>query len=379
MRTYLFIAANEGAKWGGSEILWSSAAERLVRCGNEVRVSVKDWGETIPQIEHLRSVGCEVVYRRAPAILARLARRVLPLADYSRKHVRAVGRDVDLVVISQGANSDGLTWIEAVGAAGFKYAIVAQAAAEQWWPEDEVAERLAVGYEGARRAYFVSQANVNLSQCQFASQLRNAQVVRNPFNVRYDARPAWPSDSAEGMSLACVSRLDAGHKGHDILLGVLNLPRWRERSIRMSFVGQGVHERGLRKNVERLGLTSVEFTGHTDDIEAVWSRHHALVLASRHEGMPLALVEAMLCGRAAIVTDVAGHKELVRDGVNGFLAKAPTVELLDEAMNRAWMSRGLLREIGERAASDVRNWVGKDPAADFAKELESLLDGNDNH
>jgi glycosyltransferase involved in cell wall biosynthesis len=378
MRKYLFIAANEGAKWGGSEMLWSLAAERLVCGGNEVRVSVKDWGETIPQIEHLRAAGCKVVHRRAPAILSRLARRVLPLADYSRTHIRKFG-SADLVVISQGGSTDGLIWIEAVRAAGLKYAIVAQAAAEQWWPEDEVAERLAVGYEGARRAYFVSQANVNLCRCQFASLLRNAQVVRNPFNVRYDARPAWPSASTEDMSLACVSRLDTSHKGQDILLGVLNLPRWRERRIRVSFVGTGVHERGLRRNVERLGLTNVEFTGHEDDIEAVWSRHHALVLASRYEGLPLALVEAMLCGRAAVVTDVAGHKELVRDGVNGFLAKAPTVESLDEAMNRAWMARDQLRVMGERAASDVRNWVGKDPAADFTRELENLADGNNEH
>jgi hypothetical protein len=33
----------------------------------------------------------------------------------------------------------------------------------------------------------------------------------------------------------------------------------------------------------------------------------------------------MLCGRAAIVTDVGGHSEIINDGVTGFLAQAPTV------------------------------------------------------
>jgi glycosyltransferase involved in cell wall biosynthesis len=127
--------------------------------------------------------------------------------------------------------------------------------------------------------------------------------------------------------------------------------------------------------IESLQLKNVELTGFLDDIEGLWSRHHALVLPSRHEGMPLAIVEAMLCGRPCIVTDVAGHRELVQDGVNGFLAKAPTVELLDEAMNRAWECRGRLREMGQRAAADVRAWVSADPAEDFARELMSLVDG----
>jgi hypothetical protein len=61
------------------------------------------------------------------------------------------------------------------------------------------------------------------------------------------------------------------------------------------------------------------------------------------------------------------------------LAEAPTVELLDGAVGRAWDGRDRLREMGERAASDLRKWVSMDPAEEFAKELESLLDGNIDH
>jgi glycosyltransferase involved in cell wall biosynthesis len=377
MRRYLFIAAQEGAEWGGSEVLWSSAAEKLVRAGNEVRISVKDWGKPLAQVEHLRSAGCKIFYRRPPAFLSRLVRKVLPLTEYSLAHVREAGTGVDLAIVSQGANYDGIVWMEAARAAGLKYAIIAQGAAEYWWPRDDFAEKVAASYEKACAGYFVSRANLELSRQQFATSLRNGRVVQNPFNVRYDARPAWPGDPSEELSLACVARLDAGHKGHDILLKVLSLPRWRERKMRVTFVGEGIHERGLRRNVEQLGLKSVEFAGHLNDIEDVWSKHHAMVLATRYEGMPLALVEAMLCGRAPIVTDVASHAELVRDGVNGFLARAPTVEFLDEAMNRAWDGRMQLREMGEKAADDVRKWVSKDPAEDFVRELERIVDGND--
>jgi glycosyltransferase involved in cell wall biosynthesis len=123
-----------------------------------------------------------------------------------------------------------------------------------------------------------------------------------------------------------------------------------------------------------MNLKNIDFTGFVDDIETLWSRHHALILPSQYEGMPVALVEAMLCGRAAIVTDVAGNRELIRDGINGFLAKAPTLELLDEAMNRAWTNRGSLMEMGRVAAEDVRKWVSEDPGTDFARELDTVIE-----
>lgn len=375
MRKYLFIAANEGITWGGSELLWSSAAERLARCGNEVRVSVKDWGKPVSQVEHLRSAGCQIYYRRPPSFISRQARKFFPRPEHSLMHVRSVGGGVDLVVISQGSNTDGLGWMEASRAAGFQYCVIAQGAVLYCWPEDDVAERLAESYEKASAAYFVSQANLKLSRRQFGSPLCNAQVVRNPFNVGYDARPPWPTGSSDGLSLACIGRLDIITKAQDVLLEVLGLPHWRERQVRLSLVGDGPNERGLRRIVEQLKLSNVEFAGHQSDIEEVWIRHHALVLPSRFEGMPLTVVEAMLCGRPCIATDVGGNKELIRDGINGFLAKAPTVELLNEAMNRAWDCRGRLKEMGERAAADVRAWVSPDPGEDFARELMVLVDG----
>jgi glycosyltransferase involved in cell wall biosynthesis len=375
MRKFLFIAANEGASWGGSEPLWSSAAEKLARAGNEVRVSVKDWDQPVPQIEQLRKAGCQIFYRRPPSFLSRQLRKILPLTEHSRAHIRSVGVGVDLIVISQGYNADGLPWMEEARAAGLKYAPIAHSAVVYWWPVDGTAEKLAAAYENASAAYFVSEANLKLSRLQFATPLRNGKVVRNPFNVPYDAHPPWPGDASEELALACVGRLDVISKAQDVLLEVLSLPHWRARKVRLSLIGAGPHERGLRRIVEQLQLTSVAFPGYQNNIEQVWSQHHALVAPSRFEGMPLAVVEAMLCGRPCIVTDVGGNGELIRDGQNGFMAEAPTVPFVGAAMNRAWEERQGLQKMGETAARDVRKWVSADPAEDFARELMALVEG----
>jgi len=44
----------------------------------------------------------------------------------------------------------------------------------------------------------------------------------------------------------------------------------------------------------------------------------------------------MLCARPVVATDVAGNSEVVEDGITGFLADAPTVRNLGNAMERLW-------------------------------------------
>lgn len=373
MRKIAFIAANEYVPWGGSEYLWSAAAETLARRGVEVWASVLDRGAPVKQVEHLRSVGCRIAHRKRPSLVRRGMRNLFPGREYAR-HARKLAADADLTVVSQGDVRQGLPWMESLRVGGYRYATIVQGAAEVYWPTDDLVERLAEAYEGACASYFVSEATLALCRRQFVTPLRRGRVVRNPFNVRYDARPAWPSDPSGELRLAYVARLDIAGKGHDLLIETLSLPHWRDRNVHVSLIGNGPNERAIRRMISNSGLTSIQLDGFVEDVEQVWSRHHALVFPSRYEGMPLALVEAMLCGRPAIATDVGGNRELVRDGVNGFLAKAPTVVLLDEAMNRAWENRSRLREMGEIAAGDVRKWVSADPVEDFVRELDALVE-----
>lgn len=373
MRKIAFITANEYVPWGGSEYLWAAAAEKLVQRGVEVSVSVLDWREPIKQVERLRSAGCRIFHRPKPSLLRRGARQLFPRRDYS-SHARKLATGADLTVVSQGDHLQGLSWMEALRSGGYRYACIVQGAAETKWPEDDLIERLAPAYEGACAAYFVSQATIDLTRRMLVSPLPNARVVRNPFNVSYGARPRWPSHAAAELSLAFVSRLEIMGKGHDVLIQVLSLPHWRERNIRVSLFGDGPNERALRRWLQSAKLDSVQFGGFAHEIEQIWSNHHALILPTRYEGMPLTVVEAMLCGRPCIVTDVGGVRELVRDGINGFLAKAPTIELLDDAMNRAWENRSRLEEMGEQAAIDARKFVSCDPAEDFVHELTALVE-----
>jgi glycosyltransferase involved in cell wall biosynthesis len=106
------------------------------------------------------------------------------------------------------------------------------------------------------------------------------------------------------------------------------------------------------------------------NVRAIWEENHLLVLPSRYEGLPLALVEAMWCGRPAVVTDVGGNAEVCVDGETGFVAPAATLSSFSQAMQRAWDRRNEWPQLGHAARILVENQIPKDPIALFCERLK---------
>jgi glycosyltransferase involved in cell wall biosynthesis len=366
-RAVAFISLQNVLPWGGSEELWSRSARHLLARGWRASAMVYDWPTPARQVAELVAAGCSVHrYSSHRSLASRVAGK---LGVAGRDLFSWLGAErPDLAVISLVGHTGGVSESAACRRRGIPYVLVIQAAGEGIWPADEELDRLAESYTGAVAVCFVSEANRRVVERQFGQPLPNARVVRNPFNVRADAALDWPGDGPP-FRLACVGRLDPQHKGQDLVIEVLGRPKWRDRALSVTFVGRDGAERRLKRLAEWRGA-NVRFPGFSTDIEQVWAGHHALILPSRVEGLPLALVEAMVCGRPAIVTDVAGNAEMIEDGVSGFVAPAPTVDLLDDALERAWQRRGDWKAMGEVAGSRIRDLVSADPAAVFADAIE---------
>jgi glycosyltransferase involved in cell wall biosynthesis len=204
---------------------------------------------------------------------------------------------------------------------------------------------------------------------QIGTRLPNGHVVWNPIKIARDVCVSWPA-AGEVWRMACVARLQTRPKGHDLLLQTLALPHWRERALHLSFFGTGENRKGLEHLAAMLGISErVLFKGHVDGVQEIWREHQLIAQPSRNEGMPLSLVEALMCGRPALVTDVAGHAGLITEGENGFMAEAATVRHLDEALQRAWDQRENWRAMGQNAAQRIRQQAPLDPVAEFAQQL----------
>jgi glycosyltransferase involved in cell wall biosynthesis len=358
--------------WGGSEELWSRAALRLAKMGHVVTVLVCYWSEQVEALQRLQRAGCRI-FRTRPRSLANLMLKRLFKNHETRKARRWLQQAApNLVVLSSGDFVPDLSWCDACRQREIPYATIAQSATTCWWPSDTTACRLREAYGGAHGLYFVSSENVRLVERMLGCRLLTARVVRNPFNVDYAVQCPFPEE--DGCSrLACVARLEPSAKGQDLLLEVLQQDKWRERSVKVSFFGNGHNVQSVRQLASLYGLKDVTFCGQVENVEEIWRKHHLLVLPSRFEGLPLALVEAMLCARPAVVTNVAGNTEVIQDGETGFVAAAPTVGHLDEAMERAWRHRNDWRSMGVEAARRIRRLVPADPAGEFVKELMTLV------
>jgi len=212
---------------------------------------------------------------------------------------------------------------------------------------------------GAHRVVFVAEHNRRLAERQLASALSNAVVLCNPVNLADAAPLPWPA-CAETVRLASVARLDVRFKGQDALLEALAGKAWRQRRWELRFYGTGPDEVYLRELGAFLGIAErLRFMGHAADIRSVWAENHLLVLPSWGEGTPLALVEAMLCGRAALVTEVGDNADWIDEGRTGFVAPAPTPGHLGAALERAWSAREHWPEMG--CAARARASARRDP------------------
>ena len=84
----------------------------------------------------------------------------------------------------------------------------------------------------------------------------------------------------------------------------------------------------------------------------------AFVLSSGHEGMPNALIEAMCLGIPSISTDCpcGGPRELIEDGVNGYLIPVGDEEALADRLRRIFSDEESAERMGKQAALLVEEY-----------------------
>jgi PEP-CTERM/exosortase A-associated glycosyltransferase len=157
------------------------------------------------------------------------------------------------------------------------------------------------------------------------------------------------------------------YEGLDLLVEALPAVLRHVPEARVLLVGGGPQEEDLKRLAGRLGLAhAVRFAGRVPHAEV--QRYYSIidVLAYPRRSMrltdlvtPLKPLEAMAQGRVVLASDVGGHRELIRDGVNGALFRAGSVESLTESLLALLRGRPPweeLRRNGRRFVEQERTW-----------------------
>ena len=94
----------------------------------------------------------------------------------------------------------------------------------------------------------------------------------------------------------------------------------KKRNYHLVLVGDGAERASLIKYAEELDISAhIHFVGFQENVSDYLKTFDVFVLSSVDEGLPLAMLEAMLHGVPVICSRVGGIPEVIIDGYNGFL------------------------------------------------------------
>jgi glycosyltransferase involved in cell wall biosynthesis len=122
-------------------------------------------------------------------------------------------------------------------------------------------------------------------------------------------------------------------KGHEHLLKAAKIVLGRHPDVCFVLAGVGETEERMKRLASTLGLNrNVAFVGRRDDASRLMRAADVFVLPSEHEGLPIALLEAMMLGRASVATTAGGIPEVITNDESGLLVPCRDERALAEAI-----------------------------------------------
>ncbi len=183
------------------------------------------------------------------------------------------------------------------------------------------------------------------------------EVVENGVDLdRFSAGQAQPMDLSRfgvpknAVVLAKIGRITA-QKDHENFLQAISQLRDQNQNMHALIVGDGELSGVVRERAHSLGLgdDQLTFTGNLRDMPGLLAAIDIFVLASKWEGLPMALLEAMAAEVPVVSTAVGGIPDLIKDGINGILVAPSDPSALADALEHMIAdadARKLLGEVG---------------------------------
>lgn len=176
-----------------------------------------------------------------------------------------------------------------------------------------------------------------------------------------------PSDA---FVLLCAAEFSARKSQRVLIEAMTTLP---QRTV-LVLCGAGSTLEECRALARELGVSErVLFPGQVCDMPTWYRMADACVAASRSEGLPFNVIEAMHTGLPVVASAVKGHVDLIQDGVNGLLYPYGDAKAFAAAIHRLMIDDALRTDTGRRACQDSERYALDNVLPIVMNDYDSVL------
>jgi len=144
-----------------------------------------------------------------------------------------------------------------------------------------------------------------------------------------------------------------------------------DSKVKLLICGKGKLLEKHKKLVAKLGLGDrVKMLGYRKDVRNILKLADIFIMSSKHEGLPMGMMEAMYEGLPIIASNVRGCCDLVERGKNGLLVVLNTSEAYADAIGRIAANKELRAEMGKHSKEMVKQFF----IGNVLKEMEVIYD-----
>ncbi|MBI1248362.1 glycosyltransferase [bacterium] len=349
---------------GGAEMVMANLAEELTRQGHHVQVLTAQWHPDWPkQISHR---GIPVIRLPNPSIRGwGTVRYMMSLGRWLRTHEKQLdgvyvsmlkhsgvvatsrlrGSKVPVVLRAEGSGDTGDCAFHETANFGHRIRRSCQQADAFVAPSQQVFDEMVSAGFGRDKIRFIPNGVrvPELPSNEQRLQARQALATANPILTIAPSSPL----------VVFTGRL---HPGKGLTKLIKAWPRVLQQfpMARLWLVGEGPQEGELASMIGAMGLQSrIVLPGAFDTVEDILAAADAFVLPSLHEGMSIALLEAMAANLPCVVSNIPGNRILIESETTGLKFPLDNIDALADAVIRVLENRELATSMGNAARARV--------------------------
>lgn len=167
-------------------------------------------------------------------------------------------------------------------------------------------------------------------------------------------------------------------KNHKLIFRILKELKLNISSLKMIFCGSGklLEDYKLLVSIDEMN-EYVLFTGYTKKVDDYCRLSDVLIMPSKQEGLPLALIEGMATGLPLVASDIRGHQDVVINFENGFLCDLNVPKSFFDAIILLYKNKSLREEISLRNIERAKLFSVSSAIVNMEKIYISCLHGRE--